>query len=107
MKLLSRPEELILLSVWKLQSDAYGIRIRKHLKATTGRSWSIGSVYVPLDKLTTHGFLVASQAPPTEERGGRRKRCFRLTRKGLSALNEVRTIHEKMWSNLPEPVPVT
>ena len=30
----------------------------------------------------------------------------RLTRKGLSALNEVRTIHEMMWSNLPEPVPV-
>ena len=101
MKLLSRPEELILLAIWKLQDGAYGIAIREHLVRVTGRSWSIGAVYVPLDKLVKLGYIRSLQAPPTPERGGRSKRYFRVTKQGLAALNEVRLIHEAMWADLP------
>lgn len=105
MKLLTRSEELILLGVWKLQDNAYGVTIRRHLNQITGRSWSIGAVYVPLEKLTRYGYLKSRQSPPTDARGGRSKRFFRLTPRGMSALNEVRRIHEAMWSDLPHFVP--
>jgi len=101
MKWLTRSEELILLTVWRLQSEAYGTSIRKQLEDLTGRSWSIGAVYVPLEKLAKYGYLATRQSPPTDTRGGRRKRYFQLTKRGVAALNEVRQVHETMWSNLP------
>ena len=101
MKLLSRSEELILLAVWKLQDEAYGVSIRKYIAHVTAQSWSIGAIYVPLDKLCKHRYITAHMAPPTSERGGRSKRYFKLTARGLSALNEVRRIENEMWADLP------
>ena len=100
--LLTRAEELILLAVWRLQADAYGVPIRKHLSKVTGREWAIGSVYVPLERLTRRGFVRTSQGPSTPERGGRSKRFYRLTPKGVAALNEVRRIQDVMWTGLPQ-----
>lgn len=104
MKLLTRPEELILLAVWHLQDDAYGIAIRKRLAEVTGYSWSIGAVYVPLDKLCKLGYLTSYNTPPTKVRGGRSKRYFNLTTQGRAALNEARRVHDEMWTNLPKVV---
>ena len=105
MALLTRTEEMLLLTVCKLRDDASGIAIREHLVSVTGRSWSIGAVYVPLDKLVKLGCIRSLQAPPTPERGGRSKRYFNVTRQGLAALNEIRLIHDAMWAGLPNLAP--
>jgi DNA-binding PadR family transcriptional regulator len=102
MNLLSRPEELLLLAVWRLQEEAYGAAIRNHLSDVTGEDWSIGSVYAPLDRLARKGFIRSYLGPPTPERGGRSKRFFRLTAEGVAALDRVRTLHESMWKGLPQ-----
>lgn len=101
MTLLSRPEELLLLAVWRLQENAYGAAVRNHLSKETGQDWSIGSVYAPLDRLARKGFVRTYQGPPTPERGGRSKRFFKLTAEGVQALNHARSVHEKMWADLP------
>ena len=101
MNLLSRPEELLLLAVWRLQEDAYGAAIRNHLTDATGEDWSIGSVYAPLDRLARKGFVQTYMGPPTPERGGRSKRFFKLTAEGVGALNRARSVHETMWHSLP------
>ena len=101
MNLLSRPEELLLLAVWRLQDQAYGAAIRNHLTEATGQDWSIGSVYAPLDRLARKGFVQTHMGPPTPERGGRSKRFFSLTPEGVAALNHVRSVHETMWQGLP------
>jgi len=100
--LLSRHEELILLAVWRLQQDAYGAPIRTLLEEMTGESWSIAGVYGPLKRLSRAGMLTARAGLPTPERGGRSKRYFRLTQKGVTALTHVRAVREKMWSDLPD-----
>ena len=100
-KILSRAEELVLLSVWRLGEDAYGVTVRKHIIESTGHDWSIGAIYVPLDRLTKWGFLDAVEGEPTSERGGRRKRYYRLTRKGIRALERLKRVQETMWSDLP------
>lgn len=102
MTLLTRTEELLLLSVWKLQGEAYGLAIRRHLSALLGRRVSVGAVYIPLERLAKKGFLESWESEPTEKRGGRRKRFYRLTAKGVAALNTVRQLHEEAWSGLPD-----
>jgi len=102
MKILSRAEELVLLSVWKLQENAYGVTVRKYIIKSTGQDWSIGAIYVPLDRLKKWGYLEAVLGEPSSERGGRRKRYYNLTKKGLKALDHIKKVHETMWSSLPD-----
>ena len=99
---LTRNEELILLAVWRLQEDAYGAAIHEHLIESTGDRWSIAGVYNPLNRMARAGLVMTRVGPPTPERGGRSKRYFYLTKKGLGALNANREVTERMWNGLPE-----
>jgi len=104
MKILSRAEELVLLSVWRLEENAYGVTIRKHIIEMTGTDWSIGAIYVPLDRLSKWGYLETLQGEPTSQRGGRSKRYYRLTPEGLDALEQLKQVQQNMWSDLPDLV---
>lgn len=100
--MLNRTEELLLLAVWKLQDEAYGAGIRDHLVDRTDEDFSIGVVYSTLDRLARKGLLRTRIGEPTPERGGRAKRYFHLTEKGVAALNHARSVADRMWSGLPE-----
>ena len=99
---LSKQEELILLAVWRLQNEAYGIPIRKYLKEVTGKKISIGGIYVPLDRLVRKGFLESHQGTPTPQRGGMSKRYYKLTPEGAKALTESKKVQDKLWDALPD-----
>lgn len=101
MNLLTRSEELILLTVWTLQSEAYGAAIRRHLTKVTGEEWLIGAVYVPLDRLAKRGYVRSYKGEPTHKRGGRSKRFFELTPQGVAALNTIKRVQDTLWGNLP------
>jgi len=102
MRLLSRSEELVLLVVWNLQDDASCLPIQRRLKEATGKAWSLGSIYDPLDRLERKKLLVSSLTQPTKERGGRSKRIYRLTTLGKNALHEIRSIQETLWTEALE-----
>lgn len=103
MKWLSRKEELLLLSIWKLQDNAYGVTIREHVSKTTKKYWSIGAIYDVLDRLTRKGFVTTVISEPVAERGGKSKRFYKITKDGFEALEEVKEIQNTMWSDLPKP----
>jgi PadR family transcriptional regulator PadR len=102
MKILSRIEELILLTVWQLEDEAYGIPIRNKIIKLTGKKWSVGAIYVPLDRLVKWGFLISSQSKPTAERGGRSKRYYKISSEGLDALTQVKRMIDLLRMDLPE-----
>jgi len=102
MKLLTRAEEFILLSVWRLQDSAYSIPIRKQLSSTTGHHWSLGAVYMPLERLVKKGFLTSYLSESTPERGGRHKRIYALTPEGKQALIRIREVETAMWTGIPK-----
>ncbi|MDH4270614.1 MAG: PadR family transcriptional regulator [Candidatus Aminicenantes bacterium] len=102
MRLLSRSEELVLLVVWNLQDDASCLPIQRRLKEATGKAWSLGSIYDPLDRLERKKLLVSSLTQPTKERGGRSKRVYKLTGLGKRSLHELRSIQEGLWSDALE-----
>jgi len=107
MRLLSRSEEMVLLVVWNLQGEASCLPIQRKLKDVTGKSWSLGSIFDPLDRLERKGLLESRLTEPTKERGGRSRRIYRLTHLGKRTLRELRTIQEVLWSEAlelePEP----
>jgi len=102
MELLTKPEELLLLAICNLNNDAYGVEILKYLTRKTGKEWSIGSIYVPLDRLVRMSYLETYQGEPTSKRGGRRKRFYRVTKTGMEALRESKRVQEEMWERIPE-----
>ena len=101
MDILSRTEEILLISVWKLQDEAYGLSIRKYFSELIGKEMSVGAVYIPLERLKKQGLLESWESEPTEKRGGRSKRFYRLTPSGINALSQVKSIHDKAWAGLP------
>jgi len=96
-KYLTRPEEIILLALWSLKDNAYGVSIRELVRKMTGRYWSVGAIYVPLERLEKKGYVSSFECDPTTERGGRRKRIFRVTSKGLGELEEIRKMNDIIW----------
>lgn len=101
MKLLSRSEEIVLITILKLEGDAYGVAIRKKLKEETGTLWSFGSIYTALNTLTRKRYAKKSKGEPTAERGGRHKCLYSVTSAGINALKEIKKVHESLWSDLP------
>ncbi len=97
-ELLSRVEEILLLVVWDLGDEAYGVPIRHRLGRMLGRNLSVGAVYVPLERMAAGGLLRTEDGEPTPVRGGRRKRYYRLTPRGLRALKETRRLTERLWA---------
>jgi PadR family transcriptional regulator PadR len=104
-KYISRPEEFVLLAVWKLKDNAYGITIRKAIQEMTGKYWSIGAIYVPLERLEKKGLLTSTNSDPSPERGGRRKRLFRITSAGMKELDALHRINSVLWKGYPALTP--
>ena len=100
-EVLSRIEEILLLAVWELGEEAYGVPIRRRVEELLDRRLSVGSVYVPLDRMLQAGLVSAEFGQPTAVRGGRRKRYYWLTPNGVAALRETRRLTRRIWANKP------
>lgn len=94
-------EELVLLAVGILQSEAYGIAIKDELEARTGRTPSIGALHSALTRLEQKGFLRSVHESATEERRGRRKRFYSLTASGLEATRQAYELRTEMIRLIP------
>ena len=97
---LTKLEEQILLSVWKLGENAYGLTIYQHILEITGKKIAIGGIYYPLERLVKKRFLDAYKGEPTAVRGGQSKRYYKLTRHGIEALMKERKAQEAFWKGL-------
>jgi PadR family transcriptional regulator, regulatory protein PadR len=95
-------ELLVLLALIRLGDGAYGVPISDEIEATLGRSVSVGSVYITLDRLERKGLVSSRLGEPTAERGGRAKTYFRPTAKGLREVRLARRTLMRLWQGLPQ-----
>jgi PadR family transcriptional regulator PadR len=72
----------LLASLIDQPADAYGITVRDRLQERLGRAVSIGSVYATLERLETKGLISSWWVDGGQERGGRRKRLYRIEASG-------------------------
>lgn len=94
-------EEVILLLVGILESDAYSFRIAEEFENQTGRPVSIGAVHSTLNRLEGKGFLKSEMSAPSNVRGGRRKRIYVITAYGRRALEEAKSLRLTLWKQFP------
>ena len=99
---LTKNEELILLSIWKLKDNAYGVTIREHFKKITGKVLNYGSLYNTLYLLVRRRFVISGESDPLSKQGGRRKVLYSLTPEGRMALSDAQRIHKLAWGDVTD-----
>ena len=102
MDMLTKLEELVLITVLKLGDEAYGIAVYKHIVKLTENRVAVSSVYFPLERLVRRGFLHTHTGKPTAKRGGMRKTFYRITPEGIAVLEENRALSNRAWEGIPE-----
>ena len=92
-------EQLVLTAVLLCRENAYGIPVHQKVEQLGERPVKPPSVYITLGRLEEKGYLRSRFADPTPQRGGKRKRYFRVLaagncQKAIQAENDTRgTIH--------------
>jgi DNA-binding PadR family transcriptional regulator len=94
--------ELMLLLATLRVDDAYGVRIAREVERTTGRRVLMGAAYTALDRLEQRGLVSSALGDPTPERGGRAKRYFRVTSRGVDAVRQTRRALETLWTGVSQ-----
>jgi len=95
-------EQLVLLALVRLGEGAYGMTVRREIEERAARDVSIGAVYATLDRLEEKGLVKSRLGEPTDERGGRAKKCFTMTGAGARALERSQLAVRHMLEGLPK-----
>ena len=99
-------EEVVLLAVAVLSPEAYSVVIAEVLEQQTGKTVTTGAVHAALQRLEDKGLVSSQMGEATSERGGRRKRLFKVTVAGSRILHEVRDVRDNLWSRIaPRSLP--
>jgi len=102
MNFLSRIEEILLLAIWKLGDNAYGISIREQVEKDTGIEWMAGAIYAPLSRLKKSGFVETIQAKASTAIGGRPRIYYRLSSLGQNKLASLQEVNKSVWLDVPD-----
>jgi len=97
---LGRFEHFLLLAVAQLGEEAYGMTIRRELAEHTGRDIAVGAIYTALARLERRGLVQSWLGEPTQERGGRAKRHYRVLPPGRRALARAEAALSGLSQNL-------
>ncbi|MEQ8239619.1 MAG: helix-turn-helix transcriptional regulator [Cyclobacteriaceae bacterium] len=95
-------EEIVLLTIIVLESEAYGVSIKRYIEENLDRSVSLGAMRSALDRLEQKGYLESQFGEPTAVRGGKRKKFFVITSHGFKVVEQVKNTREKLWNAVPK-----
>lgn len=95
-------EEILLLAIWRLQDDAYTVKIREKIYEYTGSEVGFGTLYNNLDQLVKKGYVTSFKGEPTAVRGGKRKVYYIVTDTGIDALQKVKELQDKLWDGISD-----
>ena len=98
-------EHLVLLAALRLRDEAYAPQIARVLEEHAQREMSRGTLYAALERLETRGLVEWHAEAGTSERGGRRRRRFRVTEAGAAAAADARRVLIGMWSGIEDLLP--
>ena len=101
MGILTRNEEIILIAIWKLGGDAYGVSIRDKIMVMTHQNLVYGTLYNSLEYLIRKGYVSSRKGDPTPERGGKGKTIYSVTPAGKQAMIDTRRLNDHIWQDMP------
>jgi PadR family transcriptional regulator PadR len=101
MNIITRLEEAILIAVWRLKDNAYGVTIIKLVSRSLKKNYSMGSLYFSLNQLLRKGYVRKTTKQFYHEKGGRSRTYYSLTKDGKKALQEVKAYQKSLWKGIP------
>jgi len=96
-------EQIVLLAILRLDENAYGVTIREEIMARTDREPSPGALYTTLDRLEEKGLVRSRFGDPTPQRGGRAKRFFSISAKGIESVARAQRSYQRLMRGLKLP----
>lgn len=99
---LSNFELMVMLAIVRMGEESYGVSISQEIEEAIGHEVLLGSVYDALGRLESKGLIASTLGEATPERGGRAKRHFRATPKGLAMVRNTQRSLMKLWKGLPQ-----
>ncbi len=96
-------EQLILLAILRCGDEAYGAALQRELERVR-RGVHLGAVYTTLLRLEEKGLVASRVGEPTAERGGRRRKYYRLLPAGHRHLEHSLAALRTMTAGLPRPL---
>jgi PadR family transcriptional regulator PadR len=102
MKDLTKLEELVMMSIWRLEDDAYGVKIKNKVKEIGGREYFYNTLYTTFDQLTRKRYITKHFGEPSAVRGGKKKVYFHITKEGRGALENAFKRHSRIWAGIDE-----
>jgi len=84
-------EQHLLFAIVRLGGEAHGVAVVEELERRTGRSVSPGALYTALERMERKGLVESWVGDSTPERGGRRRRCYRILPAGARVLRDAYT----------------
>jgi PadR family transcriptional regulator, regulatory protein PadR len=101
-QLLTDLELMLMLAILRLGDEAYGVRIAQEIEDTCGRRVLLAAAYAALDRMERNRLVTSRLGSPTPERGGRAKRYFSATPRGVRAARDTQDAFIALWKNVPE-----
>ena len=79
-------EQVVLFALVALEGEAHGAAIAVTIEEHTGRHVSPGALYTVLERLADKGYVESWTGESTPERGGRRRKVYRILPEGARKL---------------------
>jgi PadR family transcriptional regulator PadR len=95
--LLGDLELAVLLSVARLDEAAYSAQVRRDVSERTQREQTVGAVHATLQRLENKKLVRSSMSDATPVRGGRARRCYRITAAGERAIEHAHAVNAAIW----------
>ena len=96
-------EQVVLLAILRLGETAYAVTIRQEIATHTNRKPSPGALYTTLDRLEDKGLVTSRLGDPTAQRGGRAKRYFKVSARGIAVVARVQRSYGRLLAGLVLP----
>lgn len=95
-------EEFTLLAVQALGNNTYAVPIQQYVERVTGRAVSLGAIYAALARLEAKGFLRSAMSGAVAQRGGKAKRIYTVTPRGLRTARGLHRVRQRIWNAIVE-----
>lgn len=100
MKDLTKIEEILLITIWRLKEEAYGVKIRQYVSTLISREFTYGNLYSALNQLSQKFYVIKKEGDSKPERRGRPRIIYEITPSGYEALRETREMNESLWEGI-------
>lgn len=102
MDIITRLEEAILIAIWRLKENAYGVTIHEEVVTSVRKKYSMGALYFSLDQLLRKGYVEKKLVNVYNKKGGRSRTYYSMTDNGKNALESARNYQESLWEGISD-----